>query len=159
MFTCNIIFAAPPKYSLSTDYLEAPAGTTPTVTFIVTSDPPLADDTEHTLSRRGREDITRRFRIEDNCIMFRKVRVEDSGMYTISCCDDEREVVQATIELEIMPKSEPLTEPAGKRAPKFFSACFYGLHSELLVAEGREWWQWRGYSRGISNVTVTTNMP
>ena len=64
---------------------------------------PLAEGTEHTLSKRGGGEVTRRFKVESNCITFRKVRVEDSGMYTISCCSEEGEVGQATLELEVTP--------------------------------------------------------
>ncbi len=93
----------PPKYSLDADFLEVKAGSSPTVPFTVTCDPPLAEDTEHTLSKSDGSRATRRFKVESNCVTFRKVRVEDGGIYTISCCSDEGEVGQATLELEVTP--------------------------------------------------------
>ena len=105
-----IFIIVPPKYSLETDYLEAEAGSSPTLTFTVTSDPPLAEDTEHTLSKSDGTKATR-FKVESNCITFRKVRVEDSGMYTISCCSEEGEVGQATLELEVMHAAHPTHQP------------------------------------------------
>lgn len=96
-------FAAPPQYSLDSDYLEAEAGSTSRVAFHVTSDPPLAEDAEHTLSKVGGGEVTKRFKVDGNSITFRSVRLEDSGMYTISCRNDEGEVGQATLELEVVP--------------------------------------------------------
>ncbi len=102
--------AVPPKYSLETDYLEAEAGSSPTLAFTVTSDPPLAEDTEHILSKSN---STKRFKVESNRITFRKVTVEDSGLYTISFCSDEGKVGQATLELEVTrPPQPPTHQPA-----------------------------------------------
>ena len=106
------LLAAPPKYSLETDYLEAEAGSSPTLAFTVSSDPPLAEDTEHTLSKSDGTKATKRFKVESNCITFRKVRVEDSGTYSISCCSEEGEVGQATLELEVTPPAPPTHQPA-----------------------------------------------
>ncbi len=83
--------AAPPEYLLDTDYLEAEAGSNPALIFTVTSDPPLAEDTKHTLSKSDGSKVTKRIKVESNRITFRKARVEDSGTYTISCCNDEGE--------------------------------------------------------------------
>lgn len=127
--------AAPPKYSLETDYLKAEAGSSPTLTFTVTSDCLLAESTEQTLRKSDGTIATKRFKVESNRVTFRKigeqgisdvneystnrieearrlkvesflvtfcnVRVEDSGMYTISCCSEEGDVGQATLELDI----------------------------------------------------------
>ena len=137
MFMIFLIYAGPPKYSLETDYLEAEAGSSPTLTFTVTSDPPLAEDTEHTLSKSDGSKATRRFKVESNRITFRKVRVEDSGTYTISCCSDEGEVGQATLELEVTHAGPPSHQPAHshgntqtgkevlqKQNHSFISQCF-----------------------------------
>ncbi len=97
------LLAAPPKYSLEPAHLEGAAGSSPTLAFTVTSDPPLAEATEHTLSHKGGGEVTKRFKVESSRITFRKVRVEDSGTYTISCCSDDGEVGQATLELEVTP--------------------------------------------------------
>ena len=99
--------AAPPTYSLETDYLEAESGSSPTLTFTVTSDPPLAEGVKHTLRKTDGSSVTKRFKVESNCITFRKVRVEDSGTYTISCCNDEGEEGQETLELEVTTPQPP----------------------------------------------------
>ena len=106
------LLAAPPKYFLETDYIEAEVGSSPTLAFTVSSDPSLAGDTEHILNKRGGGEVTRRFKVERNCITFRKLRVEDSGMYTISCCSEEGEVGQATLELEVTYPPPPAHQPA-----------------------------------------------
>ena len=92
--------------------MEAEAGSSPTLTFTVTSDPPWLKDTEHTLSKRGGGEVTRRFKVESNRITFRKVGVEDSGTYTISCCNEEGEVGQATLELEVTHAQPQTHQPA-----------------------------------------------
>lgn len=97
----DIFLAAPPKYLLATDYLEAAAGSSPIVTFTVTSDPPLAEDTKHTLRKCDGIAVTKRFKVESNRITFRNVRVEDTGTYVISCCNDKEQVGQETFELDV----------------------------------------------------------
>ena len=92
--------------------MEAEAGSSPTLAFTVSSDPPLAEDAEHTLSYSDGTKATRRFKVERNRITFRKVRVEDSGTYTISCCSEKGEVGQATLELEVTPPPPPTHHPA-----------------------------------------------
>lgn len=79
--TWHSALAAQPKYSLATDYLEVEAGSSPSVTFTVTS---LAEGTGHTLRKSGGGEVSKRFRVESGHIIFRRLRSEDSGMYTIS---------------------------------------------------------------------------
>ena len=93
---------APPEYVLDTDYVEAEAGSSPVVTFSVTSDPPLNEVIKHTLKKSDGSIVTKRFKVDSNSITFRRVRVEDSGIYTISCCSEEGKEVQATLELEVV---------------------------------------------------------
>ena len=83
------------------------------MTFCVTSDPPLAEDAEHTLSKSGGGEVTKRFRVDSNCITFHSVRLKDSGMYTISCWNEEGEVGQATLELEVVPPRPASNDDAG----------------------------------------------
>ena len=81
------------------------------MTFTVTSDPPLAEGTKYSLSKKGGGEVTKRFKVESDRITFRKVRVEDSGMYTISCRNEDGEVGQETLELEVVPPQLPTHQP------------------------------------------------
>ena len=90
----------PPTYSLNPDYLQAVAGTSPTVHFTVTSCPPLVE-VKHTLKRGGRP-TTKRFKVEENQITFQNVREADSGEYVISCCNDDGEEGEESLELEVI---------------------------------------------------------
>ena len=96
-----VFLAAPAKYSLSTHYIKAAAGTSPTLTFTATSGSPLADGMV-TLTTKEGASASERFKIENNCITFERVRVNDSGWYTISFQDDNGEVEQATLELDVL---------------------------------------------------------
>ena len=78
----------------------------------MTSDPPLAENTKHTLSKSDGGVATKRFKVESNSITFRNVRLEDSGTYTISCHNDEGEVGQATLELEVVYSGLPAPQQA-----------------------------------------------
>ena len=73
----------------------------------------MPEDIKHSLSKRGQGEATRRFKVESDCITFRRVRVEDSGTYTISCCTAEGEVSQETLELEVTPPQPPTLPPQG----------------------------------------------
>ncbi len=122
----HLIHAAPPEYSLETDYLEAFAGTSPTLTFTVTSDPPLAENTKHTLTKRGGGEVTKRFKVESNSITFRRVRAaEDSGTYTISCCNSTGEVGHATLELEVVgiPPQPPIQQSVQSHGNMQYGRC------------------------------------
>ena len=81
-------------------YLEAQVGDSPTVHFTVDSKPPLAEDAEHTLTKDGKA-VTKRFIVKGNSVRFKKVRLEDNGVYTLSCRNDRGLVGEDTIELEI----------------------------------------------------------
>lgn len=91
----------PPTYQLKTDFLEAQAGQTLTVHFTVISDPPLDEDVKHTLCKEGVALLGRRIKVQSNNIIFRNVRESDSGIYTISCCNDEGIKGEEIFELEI----------------------------------------------------------
>ena len=92
----------PPKYVLE-EFLEDVAGNSPTLPFTVDSHPPLSEDTEHSLRTLDGKRAPGRFKVESDHIIFRRLKVEDSGEYIISCLDSEGELVQATLELEVMP--------------------------------------------------------
>ena len=97
-----IIAACPPKYVLETDYVEATVGESPTVHFTITSNPPLAEDAQHTLTCKDGEAATKRFMIQGRCIAFRNVRAGDGGVYTISCCNEAGLVGKGTVELDVI---------------------------------------------------------
>ena len=82
--------------------MEATVGTSPTVHFTITSDPPLAEDAQHTLTCKDGEAATMRFMIQGGCITFRNVRASDSGVYTISCHNEARLVGKETLELDVI---------------------------------------------------------
>ena len=67
--------------------------------FTVDSEPQGA---EHILTKDGKA-VTKRFMIQSNSIKFKKVRLEDSGTYTISCYSSAVLVCEDTIELEVIP--------------------------------------------------------
>ncbi len=48
--------------------------------------------------------------MESNRITFHDVREADSGLYTISCCNDDGEEGQGTVELEVTPTTQPATQ-------------------------------------------------
>ena len=92
---------------LDPDYVEAVEGESPTIHFTVTSDPSLAEDAKHVLTCKNGDAATKRFRIEGSCITFRKVRLGDSGVYTISCCNEAGLEGKETLELDITPANHP----------------------------------------------------
>ena len=102
-----LFHSAAPKYVLDPDYVEAAEGDSPIIHFIVTSDPPLAEETKHVLTDENGKAATKRFRIERNHIIFRNVRLGDSGVYTISCRDEAGLEGKETLELDITPASHP----------------------------------------------------
>ena len=93
------------------DYLEAAVGESPTIHFTVTNTP-LAG-TIHVLTDENGKAATKRFRIEGDCITFRNVRLGDSGVYTISCCNEAGLVGKETLELDITPANHPT--PSGSQ--------------------------------------------
>lgn len=111
--------AKTPKYSLENDYVEAREGESPVVSFsLLSSDTAVADSVTHNLSRNGEAITTKRFKIERNGVTFRKVRVSDSGAYTISCRSKDELIAEETLELSIS-QAESNTKPSDKS--KFFS--------------------------------------
>ena len=88
---------------LDPDYVEAAEGESPIIT--VTSDPPLTEETKHVLTDENGKAATKRFRIEGGCITFCNVRLGDSGVYTISCCNEAGLEGKETLELDITPAS------------------------------------------------------
>ena len=87
--------------------METVAGTSPSVSFSVISEPPLDDNTKHTLSSSTGARVSGRFTIENDSINFRNVHVINSWVYTISCCNDDGEVGKAEVELVVTPKPKP----------------------------------------------------
>ena len=82
--------------------MEATVGESPTVRFTITSNPPLAEDAQHTLTCKNGEAATKRFKIQGSCITFRNVRAGDSGVYTISCHNEAGLVGKETLELDVI---------------------------------------------------------
>ena len=113
-----------PEYTFEPDYIEAAAGTTPTVQFSVC--PPLDEGVRHTLTKEGGGAATKRFKLEDGTIIFRRVTEADSGMYSISCENDVG-VGQATLELSVLPSSNEPDKPTKSRQED-------GPPSEWIVA-------------------------
>ena len=72
----------------------------------MTSDPPLTENTRHVVTAEKGGKVLR-FKVQDNRIIFRKVRTTDTGSYTIRCRNAKGLEGKATIELDI---SEPASE-------------------------------------------------
>ena len=89
-------FSRPPKV-LSGSGLPPPH-----VNFTITSHPPL-EEVRHTLRKKDGGPISKRFKVEGGRIIFLNVSVRDSGLYVISCCDEEGEEGEETVELEVLP--------------------------------------------------------
>ena len=127
-----IIAACPPKYVLDTDYVEAAVGESPTVHFTITSDSPLAGDAQHTLTCEDGKAATKRFKIRGSCITFCKIRAGDSGVYTISCCNEAGLVGKETLELDVITAA---TVPAasGSRIGEVFCETWCCKHHAYLL--------------------------
>ena len=78
-----IIISAVPQYVLDPDYVEAAEGESPIIHFTITSDPPLAEDSEHVVSKVGRVVSSNRVNVSSNSISFRGVKRSDEGEYLI----------------------------------------------------------------------------
>ena len=100
------ILIVPPEYTLKQSYFEEVEGTSLSVSFSVDSEPPITDDVKHNLTRSAGERVSGRFTIENSCISFRNVSICDSGVYTISCCNDDDKVGKADVELVVTPKPD-----------------------------------------------------
>ena len=79
-------------------YLQAHVGESPIVHFTVES----AENAKHILTKDGKA-TTKRFIVKSNSVKFRNLRLEDSGIYTISCRNDDGLVGEDTIELDVIP--------------------------------------------------------
>ena len=106
----TLFHSAAPKYVLDPDYVEAAEDESPSIHYTVTSDPPLAEDAKHVLTDENGKAATKRFRIKRNCIIFRNVRLGDSGVYTISCCNEAGLEGKETLELDITPANHPIAD-------------------------------------------------
>ena len=127
--TCVVVFysadfnaACPPKYVLETEYVEAIVGESLTVHFTITSDSPLAEDAQHTLTCEDGKAATKRFMIQGSCITFRKVRAGDSGVYTISCRNEAGLVGKDTLELDVI-TATTISAASGSQVGEF--VCFF----------------------------------
>ena len=96
-----------PVYVLEPDYLKVPAGSSPCVTFTVTSDPTLPEDVKHNLSMRGGGEVSRRFKVQNNQITFHDVGLEDRGQYIVSCCNEHGDIGEGIVELAVIPIGQP----------------------------------------------------
>ena len=85
--------------------MEATVGESPTIHFTITSNPPLAEDAQHSLTCEDGKAATKRFKIQGSCITFRNVRAGDSGVYTISCRNEAGLVGKETLELDVIAAS------------------------------------------------------
>ena len=81
-YVCCI--SAAPQYVLDPDYVEAAEGESPIIHFTVTSDPPLAEDAKHVVSKVGSVVPSDRVNVSSNSISFRGVKRSDEGEYVIS---------------------------------------------------------------------------
>ena len=117
----EFVTASPPKYVLDTDYVEATVGESPTIHFTITSDPPLAEDAQHTLTCEDGKAATKRFKIQGSCITFRNVRAGDSGVYTISCRNEAGMVGKDTLELDVI-TATTIPAASGSRVGEGFYA-------------------------------------
>ena len=93
----------------------------------MTSDPPLTEDTRHVVTAEKGGKVLR-FKVQDNRIIFRKVRTTDTGSYTIRCHNPKGLEGKATFELEI-------SESAGKLASRqsIFSYKVNSLHNQAAL--------------------------
>ena len=105
-----MFLAVAPVYTLEPDYLKVPAGSSPCVTFTVTSDPPLPEDVRHTLSKRGGGEVSRRFKVQNNQITFHDVGVEDRGQYIVSCRNEDGDIGEGIVELAVTPVGQPSSQ-------------------------------------------------
>ena len=111
VIVCCINCIVKPKYHWKNDnnfengYLEAGVGESPIVHFTMESESSLVDCAQHTLTKDGKP-VTKRFIVQSNSVKFKKVRLEDSGTYTISCSNDDGLVGEDTIELDVFPTGQ-----------------------------------------------------
>lgn len=106
-FILYMLNTAPSKYVLDSYYLEAKVGESPTIKFSLEPKPPSAEPVKHSLIKDGTSTISKRFEVKDGVIMFRKVKVKDSGTYTLSCRHNDELLAEEILELEISPSPPP----------------------------------------------------
>ena len=89
------------QWRSTNNVLKAEVGESLIVHFTVESEPPLVEDAQHTLTRDGKAVTNKEFVVQGNSIKFKKVRLDDSGKYSISCYSNAVLVCEDTIELEV----------------------------------------------------------
>ena len=101
---CSLICIVPPKYVMKLEYVEAVAGESPVVHFSVTTEPRtlLPKHIVHTVTRRD-EDVSSLFIIKKDTITLPNAKVGDSGLYKISCHDNNGVKGETTFTLKIKP--------------------------------------------------------
>ncbi len=97
----NVYYLVPPKYTLEKDLLEAGEGSSPVINFQVRSNPPLEDTTRHRLTKGGNP-ASKRFKVSQNAIMLNHLEMEDSGMYIISCENEDGETGREELEIKVL---------------------------------------------------------
>ena len=80
--------------------------------------PSLPENVKHKITKDGRE-VTKRFKIEENNIVFKQVKLSDNGFYTISCTQEGEVVAEETLELEVTRSNPPVTERELSNAGEF----------------------------------------
>ena len=73
-----------PVYKVTPNSVEAEAGKSVSVQFSLENEKQCGEISQHTLRKKGSENITTPYKILDNEIMFSEVAVKDGGIYTIS---------------------------------------------------------------------------
>ena len=129
----EFVAACPPKYVLDTDYVEATVGESPIIHFATTSNPPLAEDAQHTLTCEDGKAATKRFMIQGSCITFRNVRAGDSGVYTISCRNEAGMVGKETLELDIITATAIPAASGSQIGEVFYVIWCFKHHTSYVV--------------------------
>jgi hypothetical protein len=76
-------------------------GSDATLHFTASSNPILQQDTKHAITRDGHP-ATRRFRAYHNRIVLTKLELEDTGMYHISCENEDHLSGSGTFEIRVV---------------------------------------------------------
>lgn len=96
-----------PEYFIP-DLISIAEGSSHKIMFLVSSNPPLPDDTTHELCLL-RENyiqfpVPKRFTVNQNTIAMNNVSCEDSGTYQISCTTKEGLIGKATFAVSVIGK-------------------------------------------------------
>ena len=86
-------------YTFDCDSITAMANDSIKIGFTVTSEHPMPSNPKHTIIREDGGAV--RCKIEENCIIFSKLDVRDSGKYTISCYNENMCEGKETFELKV----------------------------------------------------------